>query len=464
MKKPRIETDEKPKLRVAGPKKAALGLRIREIPDIPEPHLELVGAAKIPAATSTTPPSATSATSATSDTQDSATPTSMTSTSSDTSHTSTSSDTSLTSQTSNTDTSNTATIPSTTSRTSHTSSTTPTSAGRQGREYRTDTAPARDFQKVPNSITRQAIPEGLFKSGKSKQCYDVLYALTRGAIEPTRTVRISKPKLMKLASIGSRVTLDNILNDFKAKGLVVETVVAGEHMGNEIEVFTPEEVRERLSTTPTSSTSHTSGTSPGQFLGGLVGLETSGTSRGSEPINTGVSPPSKTLFKDFLKTDDDVREIEQSFSKLNLAAIEVTGKALTSGDWRALTEIIGMIIDETALAAARTSHVSAYMKFAAENLRRRLYARPTRPAAQSRPPEPGKSTDYVADPNFVVDEPEPLNEQQRVKALKLLQEIVANAGMDALANWRPLYAEVDWAWLTEQLRKAEEGTTPSADG
>src|ERR671912_69734 len=46
---------------------------------------------------------------------------------------------------------------------------------------RGDIAPKRDFMKVANSITREAVPSGLF-TGKSKQLYDYLYSLTRGAI------------------------------------------------------------------------------------------------------------------------------------------------------------------------------------------------------------------------------------------------------------------------------------------
>ena len=41
-------------------------------------------------------------------------------------------------------------------------------------------APARDYQKVANSITRIAVPAGVFK-GKCKQLYDFLYSKTRGS-------------------------------------------------------------------------------------------------------------------------------------------------------------------------------------------------------------------------------------------------------------------------------------------
>src|ERR671921_1928329 len=56
----------------------------------------------------------------------------------------------------------------------------------------TAAAPAKDFHKVANSITREAVPAGIF-TGKSKQLYDCLYHLTRGAIVPVHSVRMSRP-------------------------------------------------------------------------------------------------------------------------------------------------------------------------------------------------------------------------------------------------------------------------------
>src|SRR5918912_641174 len=49
------------------------------------------------------------------------------------------------------------------------------------KQKRSIVAPERDFQRVPNSVTRQAIPEGLFR-GKSKLVWDYLWSVSRGAI------------------------------------------------------------------------------------------------------------------------------------------------------------------------------------------------------------------------------------------------------------------------------------------
>jgi hypothetical protein len=49
-------------------------------------------------------------------------------------------------------------------------------------------APERDFGRVANSITRDALPAGAFP-GSSKKIYDVLYLRTRAAVTPVRSVR-----------------------------------------------------------------------------------------------------------------------------------------------------------------------------------------------------------------------------------------------------------------------------------
>src|ERR1051326_6563008 len=85
-------------------------------------------------------------------------------------------------------------------------STTPTTGTTSTTTPTTSVAPTRDFTRVPNSIVREAIPAGYF-TGKSKQIYDCLYAMTRGAVVPVRSVRISMERLMVKADIGSDRTL-----------------------------------------------------------------------------------------------------------------------------------------------------------------------------------------------------------------------------------------------------------------
>ena len=206
--------------------------------------------------------------------------------------------------------------------------------------------------------------------------YDVLYSLTRGAIEPKRSIRISKTKLMKLAAIGSRITFDSIISQFEATGLVKVIVRVGEHEGNEFEVFTPDELTNLPTLTSMASQSSQS-----------LNVE-----------NTTISENSKTLFKTLNFIDDDAPVISV-LEKLNEAARAATGKDLTPKDWEALNEIIELVIDETTIAQTRTKSISVYLKFAAENLRRRLFKkREVRHTNNQRPFEPGKPTEEAVEP------------------------------------------------------------------
>jgi hypothetical protein len=228
----------------------------------------------------------------------------------------------------------------------------------------TPVAPERDYHKVPNSLPREAVPAGLFR-GKSKQLYDCLYALTRGAVTPVRTVRISRPRLMKRAGIGARVTFESNVAHLCLVGLINVRQIVGEHDGNEYEVFTPDEV---------SLPSQTSLTRYAQKLVRLVRLETSQTRHTSNPDFSTTSETPKTSFKTIEKFDDD------ELTPLRAAAREITGKDASgagekdSSGWREVAEVLAT---ELRIAAGRTN-VSSPPAFLAEHLRRRLWKRDKR--------------------------------------------------------------------------------------
>lgn len=342
MKKPNPKEDSL--LQEPGKKKSTLNLRV---PEISTPHIELVHSLRSGQSGQTSTTTGDGATSATSQ----------------------SSHATATSRASDTSTARPTSPASDTGGTGITSETSPTRRTRQ--IHKKETSPARDFQKVSNSITR-GIPEGLFKPGKSKQCYDILYSLTRGAIVPTRTFRMSKPNLMKKTGIGSRITLDAILSDFKTKGLITERQIIGEREGNEYEVFTPDEIKDISEPSPTSRTGQSSGTNATEDLRGLVPLGSTGTSAGDSLMNSVVLDEIKTFLKTF-KSDDDKHLIMTGLTRLNEASISATGKGLAKPDWLAFNDIINLIIEETTAAGKRTNGISVYLKFAEANLRRRLY-------------------------------------------------------------------------------------------
>jgi hypothetical protein len=239
-------------------------------------------------------------------------------------------------------------------------------------------APDRDYTKVANSIVRLAVPSGIFgeQGGKSKELYDTLYALTRGAIVARRKIRIPKDQLMKKAGIGSEVTLRKNLGRLRATKLIKENIVPGTHGGNEYEVFLPEEVGLTGSTPSTPSTPST-GSNTSQIQEAVEPVEATGSSPSLSQINSTTSSESKTFFKDQRTIDDDAA-LAGLFSTLKEASKELTGKDLSSSEderWRELGELL---VTELKIAAARTPSISSVPSFLTEHLRRRLWKKEKR--------------------------------------------------------------------------------------
>jgi hypothetical protein len=275
-----------------------------------------------------------------------------------------------------------ATLPSQTSHSSQTSLTRHTPEADLTTPIGVPVSPERDYTKVANSIRREAVPAGLFK-GKSKQLYDALYGITRGAIVPKRKVRISRPRLMKLAHIGARVTFDANVEHLRSVGLVAVTVLAGEHEGNEYEVFIPEDLS---MTSQTSQSSHTSQTSHAQKVDRLVGLESSQTRHTTSPVDTVTYAESKTSFKTNTERDDD-EAFARLVSRLRQAVKEVTGKEPSAAEGERWEQLADLLVMELKIAAGRTN-VSSVPAFLTEHLRRRLWKKDRRQVE-----EEGKAVD-----------------------------------------------------------------------
>lgn len=226
-------------------------------------------------------------------------------------------------------------------------------------------APQRDYTKTANSIVREAIPGGFFK-GKSKQIYDCLYSMTRGAIIPTRKVRISRPKLMIKAHIGSRVTFDANILHLKSVGLIRVVNITGEHEGNEYEVILPEEVSIPSQSSQTSQTSHA------LKVDILDSLESSQTSHTLTPENPTTSGQSKTSYKTNTERSDDDAALAAMFEALKTVTKEVTGREISITESDRWKELADVLIAELKIAAARTT-ISSVPAFLAEHLRRRLW-------------------------------------------------------------------------------------------
>jgi hypothetical protein len=241
----------------------------------------------------------------------------------------------------------------------------------------------RDFAKVANSIVRDVVPTGQF-TGKSKQLYDYLYSLTRGSIQPTRSVSLTKVRLMVGAGIGSEVTLRANLVKLKSLGLVEEEIIPGTHGGNQYTVYLPEEVEGRGSTPSRPSTPSSSP----QNLDPLPPLETTPSRASLTGDASIVSGDPKTLIKTKEeKIDDDATRA--MVEALLQAERELTGKNRSnSAQWRELAEVI---IAELKIAAGRTT-ISSVPAFLAEHLRRRLWKIDKKQAAQEGKELPDQTT------------------------------------------------------------------------
>jgi hypothetical protein len=259
-------------------------------------------------------------------------------------------------------------------------------------------SPERNFQKVPNSVIKEAIPNGLFKSGKNKQLYDVLYGLTRGAIIPSRTVQISKPKLSKLAGISAEATLNSNLAHLQIVGLIrITTDDSGKHGGNIYEVLTPEENTPPTPVrgiTPVREVIPLNGGQGGQDLTPVIPLETNPPNPGLASINIEAKSNAKTFFKtkEEKRIDDEPTAAFRSFNeKINEVFKQLMGREAKQSDSEALAAIGELLAVEILEAAGRTKVVSDVAKFSLTHLRRRLGVR-TIKVETSSDKETGKGT------------------------------------------------------------------------
>ena len=238
----------------------------------------------------------------------------------------------------------------------------------QQRQRKPSVAPESDFQRVPNSVTRRAIPEGLFR-GKSKHVWDYLWSITRGAVVPTRSARKSRREIKAGSGLGSMVTVDAALEHLENVGLIAIKPAIGSLIGNEYEVFTPEEASTSTSSTARSTritqkvdeldVPESGSTSTTQFVENSVGWESPNTSFKTKDINT---------------DDEAFAEFAAAVRK---TAKEITGKEPSKAEAARWAEVAEVLMTELKIAAGRTI-VSSVPAFLAEHLRRRLWKKEKR--------------------------------------------------------------------------------------
>lgn len=248
-------------------------------------------------------------------------------------------------------------------------------------------APERDFQRVPNSTTRNAVPEGLFR-GKSKQVYDYLWSVSRAAIVPSRTVRKSRKEIKAGAGLGSMVTVDAAIEHLEKVGMLRSISSVGSLRGNEYEVFTYEE-------TSTSISSTSRYTSPTQKVDVLDVPESSTSSTTQVVENTGTYSAPKTFIKTEKNFDDDDTAFAEFVAAWRKAATEITGRTPSKTDAPRWNELAELLITELKIAAGRTT-VSNVPAFLTEHLRRRLWKVDKKRATEiAATPEQGSKTNLT---------------------------------------------------------------------
>lgn len=297
-------------------------------------------------------------------------------------------------------------------------------------------APERDYTKVANSIVRQ-IPNGAF-IGKSKQMYDYLYSLTRGAIKPSRLVRISKSALMRGSGIKSTHTFYNNVRHLEAIRLIITTRIDGEKGGNLYEVLLPEEIDEDLE--------HLAHLAQLGQLAQKLPVAPSAVSAlgalGSSSITIDASSKPKTSFKDNNTNDDEA--FAGFISKFQSATKEIIGRKLSNHDGENLEKIADLLILELKVAARRTGNISSVPAFLTEVLRRKL-----RDVSHETAKSAKVKIDTVGKADGESFEIRPLDQKGREAALKELQEFANDEFLQDFKRW---YTESDWKWLIKELK------------
>lgn len=246
----------------------------------------------------------------------------------------------------------------------------PTTSLHPTRDSQTSAAPARDFARVANSITRDALPGGLFK-GTSKKLYDALYLRTRGAIVPLREIKARQSDLMHWAGV-SHNTLRAHIRHLEAVRLIEIKWELGDNDGAVYEVRLPEEI----ANPDPPSTSLQPPPTTNQKLGGPSNQKLVVGGGGQTLEKNSTSQESKTSFK--TNTIDDEGAALSDFNSIVCEATrKLTGRAPKNADREQWAELARVIVTELNEAAARAGSVSSVPAFLAAHLKRRFAAKPS---------------------------------------------------------------------------------------
>ncbi len=302
-----------------------------------------------------------------------------------------------------------------------------------------EVSPIKDFTKVPNSITKEAIPQKFFK-GLSKHTYDILYRHTRGNIKPVRKIQLTKSEIMKLTGLSFN-TIQTHIRYLREAGLVKVEFNIGKHEGSVYEIVVPEEISNPTQPNPTQDNPTQDKTASKTQPDTTQKLGILGVGNVTENKDTYENP--KTSLKTNTKNDDEA--FASFIEKFQKACERLTGKQLSRRDSDKLSDLADLLILELEVAARRTNSISNVPAFLTEILRRQFFAS-HKQQFSSKSPKVKKDTVGKAESDSY--EIKPLDEKGREEALAQLREFAAD---DFLQDFKKWYTTEDWTWLIENL-------------
>jgi len=208
-----------------------------------------------------------------------------------------------------------------------------------------------------------------------------------------RVIRKSRKEIKSGSGLGSMVTVDSAIEHLKNIGLLKVRPAVGALVGNEYEIFTPEELAiQAARCTSTSST-----TSPTHKLDVLDVLDSSISST-TQPDKDSIRYTGSNTFLNTID-DDDTHTLLNYFSKTLLEAARdvVGGKLIVNEQERVLwNECACVLVDELRIAAERAETISSVPAFFASHLRRRL-AKKTMAASKNKISELNSEKEHIAE-------------------------------------------------------------------
>ncbi len=307
------------------------------------------------------------------------------------------------------------------------------------KNFKSEVSPIRDFQKIPNSVPRSL---DLFR-GKSKQVWDYLWHVSRGSVNPTRTIRKSRKEIKDGSALGSLVTVDAAIEHLIRVGLLKVVRSVGSQNGNEYEIFMPEEI----DPTYTSISSTSRYTRPVQKVVVLEQLLSGRASIGQVVENKDIYNLPKTSLKTNTKNDDEAfAAMVDVFGEMCEKANGKIPQKSDSAKWKEFAELIQM---ELEIAAARTDSISNVPAFLTEHLRRRLIQKPNKP--ESKASKSSMVGENIKSEPQEIDQPEPLSKKGRETVLATMSGYIEKGQSEFVMSLEETYTAEDWDWLMKNL-------------